>query len=245
MDRIAVINATTVMSDADVLTMVKAIEVQMDKHFYPLWGIPANLHFVPRGSRPPRGLWYLAMLDDADQAGVLGYHDITNDGQPLGKVFAKTDMLYGYSISVTLSHEVLEMLADPDVNLLVQDGSRANRFWAYEACDAVEADELGYDINGVRVSNFVTPDYFETFRTSGRFDYLGQLAGPVPRLTPGGYMAYVENGVWNQVFAQSQVSGERTALHRARYRSRPGVGGRRYRRMLGREHWIPSVVETE
>ena len=58
-----------------------------------------------------------------------GYHDLTTTGLPIGKVFAKTTFDAGDLVSVTLSHEVLETLGDPDINLIVQKGSRA---YAYE-----------------------------------------------------------------------------------------------------------------
>jgi hypothetical protein len=31
-------------------------------------------------------------LDDADEAGALGYHDLTKDGQPISKIFVKTTL---------------------------------------------------------------------------------------------------------------------------------------------------------
>jgi len=201
-DQIAVINASTVLSDQELATMVEAVQAQIDQHFGSAWGIPAALQFIPRGVRPPADMWWMAVLDDADQAGALGYHDITSAGLPLGKVFARTDQRYGYLVSVTLSHESSRCSPTPDVNLLVQDGRRVRRFWAYEICDAVETDGLGYAINGIQVSDFVLPEYFETFRTGVQTDYRGHLRAPVPALTAGGYMAYVENGTWHQVFAE-------------------------------------------
>jgi hypothetical protein len=42
----------------------------------------------------------------------VGYHDLTNEGLPLGKVFAGSDMVNGYNWTVTASHELLEMLID-------------------------------------------------------------------------------------------------------------------------------------
>lgn len=249
MDQISVINATTILPDADVKAMMDAVEIQVRQHFYPVWGTSANLTFVPKGSRAAKGTWQVGVFDNADQAGALGYHDITIDGQPLGKVFAKTTLQYGGRVSVTLSHEILEMLGDPDANLLVQDGKDYNKFWAYEDCDAVEADELGYDINGIRVSDFVTPDYFETFRKTGKFDYLNHLIAPVPSLTPGGYMAYVKNGRWSQIFARMVVTAETTdemvsKYTETRFRNRPHDGSRRTRRMMDRQEWIPSTVEA-
>ena len=37
----------------------------------------------------------MLVLDTSDQAGALGYHDVTPQGLPLGKVFAKTGTLPG------------------------------------------------------------------------------------------------------------------------------------------------------
>ena len=36
-----------------------------------------------------------------------------------------------------------------------------SKIYALEVCDAVEADELGYQIDGVQVSDFITPAWFE------------------------------------------------------------------------------------
>lgn len=64
--------------------------------------------------------------------------------------------------TVTLSHEALELVGDPEVNLLVQgpnpaDATRTVFHW-YEMCDAVQAETC--DIDGVEVSNFVLELYF-------------------------------------------------------------------------------------
>jgi hypothetical protein len=243
MDTMAVVNVSTVLTDAQVAGMVEACKIQLDQHFSPLWGATALLVFVPKGAAPPKGAWQVAVLDNADQAGVEGYHDVTIEGLPLAKVFAKTILLYGDKVSVALSHEILEMRADPDVNLLVEDAARKQRFWAFEAGDPVQADEYLVAVSSgaqVAVSNFVLPAYFQTFRRTGPFDYLKKLSAPVPAMTPGGYMIYVQNGAWSQVFATVGLAhehGEKKA-----FRNRPHDGSRRQRRMLGKETWIRSTV---
>ena len=239
MIQIAVINATTVLKDNDLKAMMDAVQVQVHRDFYPAWGIDANLNFVAKGKKPPVNMSWIAVLDTADQAGALGYHDVTNEGLPLGKVFAKTTVDDGGKVSVTLSHEVLEMLADPDVNLLCEIRSgRTRRYFAYEVCDAVEADNLGYDINGVTVSNFVTPAYFETFLPKGRqFDFRGQLSAPIPAMMPGGYLAFEQNGSWQQIFADHTSD-------RAKFMARPHPGSRRQRRIMGKDDWLKSAVDV-
>ena len=112
--QISVINASTVVTDDDVRPVVDALQRQVSNDFLAAWGVDARLTFVPTSSMPPPGTWWLSILDDSDQAGALGYHDLTPDGLPLGKVFAATDLKYGSQWSVTASHELLEMLADPN-----------------------------------------------------------------------------------------------------------------------------------
>jgi len=189
---IAIMNFSSVLSDTEVRAAIAALQVQIDRDFRPLWGLSANLLFVPSIKRPPINAWVVQMLDTSDVGGALGYHDMTNIGLPVGKVFAKDDKKYGLSWTITLSHEVLEMLGDPyiDTTVFVQDSNTTGMMFAYELCDAVEDDGLGYVINGVRVSNFVTPAYFEAGRLPGstKFDFRNALTAPLT-LAGGGYMS--------------------------------------------------------
>jgi hypothetical protein len=189
---IAIMNFSTVLSDSEVQTAIAALQVQIDRDFRPLWGLPANLLFVSNIKRPPINAWVVQVLDSSDVTGALGYHDMTNAGLPVGKVFAKDDKKYGLSWTITLSHEVLEMLGDPytDTTVFVQDTNTTGLLFAYELCDAVEDDSLGYPINGVMMSDFVTPAYFEAGRlpNSTKFDFRASLTAPLT-LTKGGYMS--------------------------------------------------------
>src|SRR6202171_2412270 len=117
MINIALVNQSTVVKDAYASVMTDALQTQVTRDFYPVWGVDAKLTFVSHGNDPGPGSWVIAILDNADQATSLGYHDITPDGLALGKVFAKTTIDNGGQVSVTTSHELLEMLGDPDINL--------------------------------------------------------------------------------------------------------------------------------
>lgn len=102
--------------------MVAALQFQVTHHFSPAWGITADLNFITKGRVPRKKAWQIVILDNSDQAGALGYHDMTKDGLPIGKVFAKTDQRYGLKWSVTASHEILEMLClGPTTRVLKSD----------------------------------------------------------------------------------------------------------------------------
>lgn len=234
--QIAVINASTVLTDSQVQSIVPDLQTQVSRDFYPAWGTDAHLTFVPQGTNPPSGSWWLTILDDSDQAGALGYHDVTNEGLPLGKVFAGTDLKYGSEWTVTASHELLEMLGDPNINLTVftEKSDNTGRLYAYEVCDAVEADNLGYKIGSTMVSDFVYPSWFEGFRAahSTQFDFKEHVTKPF-QLAAGGYIGVFDVTSGN---GWTQITDEK--MHA---RIRPDVGTRRERRRVLRAHWMKSI----
>jgi hypothetical protein len=202
---ISVINESKLITDRDVIRAVTAVQRQVAEHFYPTWGINCNLTFYDRTQVPPGDAWLIAILDDTTQADYLGYHDQTDEGMPLGKVFVQDAETFGDSWTVTFSHEVLEMLADPDINLCATIETRRDGLilYAYEVCDAVQADAAGYEMDGVRVSNFQLPEWFEAWRRKGsvQFDWVKHTRSPL-ELLAGGYMLInrVESGQgWEQI----------------------------------------------
>jgi len=238
--QISVINESTVLSDADVTPVITALQQQVTNDFRPVWGTDAELTMIPQGTQPPAGTWWLAILDDSDQAGALGYHDLTTDGLPIGKVFAASDLKAGTSWSVTASHELLEMLADPNINLsvLVQNANTTGTLYAYEVCDACEDDSFGYTINNIKVSDFVHPTWFESFREQGstQFDKMNQIQNPLQLLT-GGYIGIFnisEGSGWQQQTAER---------HPSNLRHRGHVGSRRERRSVPRTQWLTSLPQ--
>lgn len=238
--QIAIMNSSTVLTDAQVQAIIPALQIQVDRDFAPVWGVDANLTFVAQGGSPPAGCWWVSVFDDSDQAGALGYHDLTSEGLPLGKVFAGSDIQGGTQWTVTASHELLELLADPDVNLCAyfqKDGGNTI-FYAYEVCDACEADQFGYNINGTLVSDFVFPAWFESFHQPGstQFDFQSKIQQPFQLLT-GGYISSLDpsntNG-WTQAVSQEE---DRRYVMRAR------VGSRRERRRVPRREWLKSKLK--
>ena len=109
--KIAIINSGKALKDSQVQAALPALQTQVSRDFAPAWGIDADLNFIPKGTKPAPGSWWLTILDNSDQAGALGYHDVTNDGLPLGKVLAGSDIKFGFQWTVTASQELLEMLA--------------------------------------------------------------------------------------------------------------------------------------
>ncbi len=221
---IAVTNVSTCLKDEQVEAVLPALQQQVRLDFGAYWDLDCTLQFLPKNEALVMGWWQMVVMDDPDQAGALGYHEMSSRGTPLGKVFAGLDMRLGTSWTVTLSHELLEMLADPWINWCAQ--SREGKIYALEVCDAVEADESGYEIDGVLLSDFVTPAWFEPTEAN-RMDFKQRVSHTL-ELARGGYMSILDAAKgWTQV-----TGGESMPAAPA--------GSRRQRRAMNREQWEKS-----
>lgn len=243
--RVSIINESKRAAPAEVQVAVAALQRQVSEHFAPAWGVDAALSFVAGGAKPLPGSWWLVILDDSDQAGALGYHDLTDEAMPLGKVFVKTAQDAGVKWTVTASHELLELLADPAINLTVCATENDNLvLYAYEICDPCQADEFGYAIDGVAVSDFLFPSWFETFHRAGAvpLDYCGRVSTPFA-LLPGGYANVLDTG--HPAGAWTEKKGPAAMIAGARFAERPAVAGsRRERRRRGEAGWQPSRLAS-
>ena len=130
---IAVSNASTYLTDLPMLTAIPALQRQVTVDFRACWDVDCQSVFLDKEQALPEGWWQISVTDNPDQAGALGYHELTSRGTPLGRVFA--GLIYGAECrAVTLSLELLEMLADPWIDWCTQgtDG----KIYALEVCDA-------------------------------------------------------------------------------------------------------------
>lgn len=245
MPNIYVVNESTVVSDADLQTWTAAVQKQITNDVAPFWGVSATLLTVPKGSPAPSGEWWMVVHDDSDRAGDLGYHDLGDRGQPMGKVFARTTMNDGWgtrdSTSRVLSHEIIELLVDPNLVRMIEleDGQ-----YQVEVCDPFSSPANSYSIDNVLVSGWATPAYYH-FNSDTRYGFRGALdgllRGPCPALIPGAYLPFRPNGSssWSAKSADPAVPLG-PELDRLTYLRRPRIGSRRHRRMIGRENWINS-----
>jgi hypothetical protein len=210
MMQISVVNHTNgQISDEAVQPVLRAINRQIRDDFAPYWGMSATLRLEGRSADEPdamqpadlRGDAVIYLWDEADVDGAIGYHFQNARGVPFGFVFTEIAESIGEPWSVTLSHEALELLGDPETNLLVMGPHPTqNRevFHWFETCDAVQAES--YSIDGVAVSNFLLPLYFtgtrDTDEVGARNDFLGRsYRGRTLRsfgVNPGGYIGFYD-----------------------------------------------------
>ncbi len=140
----------------------------------------------------------IVLLDDAEQAGDLGYHDLDPQGRPYARVFLDPILENGgtwlrgsNAVSVTISHEVCELVGDPSANHWVENARGA--LVAAELCDPVESCSYGITLRDgrrVSVSDFVYPDWFNPYVPAGtQVDHMNALRKPF-EIAPDGYVIH-------------------------------------------------------
>lgn len=181
-----------------------ALQAQATRDFGPVWGVTATVDAFADLNDIPPGYWPIVVQDDIHDPGAGGVHE-DSMGQPFALVEA------GPLWSLAASHECLEMLADPFGNRTVAgakpvdggefDLSRQVEFLV-EVCDPCEDPQYGYFINGILVSDFYTPEFFNPPGTSGaRYDFTGNINRPL-QVLENGYISWHDpnGGAWWQTF---------------------------------------------
>lgn len=180
---------------ASVLDRIaEAIQIQVERDFAPAWGrAPVPVFVAQDGASVPLGAGLVYLVDRISHVkGAVGFHNADSRGFFAGFVAAESIARLGGSmtrgsdsISAAVSHEVLEMLANPAVNLWSDDGT-GNSF-AFEVCDPVSGDAYDVEVEpssgssaqSVSVSNFVLPGWFFPALASGHpVDHMQLLSRP-------------------------------------------------------------------
>lgn len=191
----------TAQVDARELTRVTAaLQKQASRDLEAIWSIRATVDAFVQLEDVPLGYWPIIIRDDIDMPGAAGIH-LDRDGQPFALV------QYSSTWSLTASHECVEMLVDPYGNRLTAGPSikpdQGRVEYLVEVCDPSEAWEFGYTVNGVRVSDFYAPQYFDPVNATGvRYSFTGAIGAPREVLR-GGYLSWhdpLTNHWWQQVY---------------------------------------------
>ncbi|HVN04618.1 MAG TPA: hypothetical protein VMT86_09390 [Bryobacteraceae bacterium] len=207
---LTVANISTQVKPADFQAAIEAIGKQVTEHFQPEWRLGADVRGVAlnlKSKAPLQGQHdAIIYLGDSSQdpttgvSGALGYHSVNHSKIPYGFVYLDICTEYKESWTCTLSHEVLELLADPDAVLTVTGPAPHNRpgdvYYDLEVCDPTQGDD--YQIGTVTVSNFVGRAYFGMTGGSGETNYLN-LPLEALGVRPGGYFQYEQGGKVHQV----------------------------------------------
>jgi hypothetical protein len=191
LQQIALISETDRIRLDQLVVVGAALQRQASRDLAPIWGINGTVDVFSSLDQMPLGYWPL-IIRDKIPFGARGIHLQKSSGQPFGLAE------YSPNWTLTLSHECLELLVDPFGNRLVAGDSVApgqgRVQYLVEICDPCESDEFAYTVNGVMVSDFYTPAYFDplaTFASGVRYSMQGSILRP-RQVLDGGYLSWID-----------------------------------------------------
>ena len=209
-NQVALISQTENVSSSQLALASAAIQKQVTRDVSPIWGIEATVDSFDRLSNVPLGYWQI-IIRDAIPFEAQGIHLNRANGQP----FALVE--YSENWALTTSHECVEMLVDPSgnrtatANSVAPDQGRVQ--YLIEVCDPSESAAFGYTVNGILVSDFYTPHFFDPVASSGvRYGYTGAITKPLQVLDDG-YLSWLEP-VSKHVFQMFVNDGKRRIVDR-------------------------------
>jgi hypothetical protein len=174
-----------------------AIGIQVTRDLAPVWSVQATVQYLPDPKKIPVGIWPVFLVAKLPP-GEGGFH-LDKKNQPYAEVIGTPD---SDDWTIDASHEIVEMLVDPAGNRLQTSRAIAisgngvadttGEFdYLVEACDPCEDNQFAYSINGIAVSDFITPNFYDPVVTSGtRYSFGGNIKAPRQVLT-GGYISFV------------------------------------------------------
>jgi hypothetical protein len=201
------------MSDKEIQNDMPAWERSYNHDFAPVWHTTQfHLVFLGRKQAPAGGM-VATFVKSGPVQGALAYHDVSK-GVPGIVVYSGTGVYYGYDNSVSFTHELEELGADPTISVTNQGWpydwiNVVNRdrvmqtegtVWAQEVSDPVEAYSYlrpGADGSPVHISDFVEPNWFNN-AVNGSYDFMNLVQQPFTIL-PGGYAQFLTDTGWTSI----------------------------------------------
>jgi hypothetical protein len=180
----------------ELLQVTAALQAQVAGDFARFWDVSAVVSaFESLADVPPHYI-PIAITQD-DLPGHRRAFHFTLGGSPFALVRYEEDWSLG------ASHELLEILCDPTGQVTARGPSlldRQRQEWEendtpqgdvdylVEICDACETST--YKIDGVLVSDFVTPRFYDAVEVEGeRYSFTGTIKAPLT-LLEGGYISW-------------------------------------------------------
>jgi len=205
--QIGLVDHTGKLNQELVHSAAMALNLQVTRDLPQFWPVSATVTYLPSPKKIPAGVWPVQLVKSLPP-GEGGYH-ADRHKQPYAKVIASPN---DPTWTIDASHEILEMLVDPYGNRMqssvaieikrgkIVDGT--GQFgYLVEACDPCEDNRYGYTINGILVSDFITPHFYDPVVTAGtRYSFCGHLKAP-RQILPGGYISWVNTVIdeWQQL----------------------------------------------
>jgi hypothetical protein len=184
---VALTTLTPRVSQQELARIAAALQIQVTRDFAPLWHVDATVSAFAFDDVPV-GYCPIIVQDVIEECGSAGVHRTEDDEAPYILV------RHGPTWSLTASHELLELLADPTGARRIrgegQSRQRGPVQYLLEVCAPCEDIATAYGIDDVVVSDFCTPAFFASCeQSSARYSFSGAIRKPL-QVLPNGYLTW-------------------------------------------------------
>ena len=196
--QVGLVDKTGQLDPAHVESAAAALNIQIMRDLPQYWNVQATVRHLPNPRRIPVGVWPVFLVAKLPP-GEGGVH-LDKKNQPYSLVIGTPD---NDDWTIDASHETLEMLVDPWGNRLQTSRAIAvagkttrdttGEFeYLVELCDPCEGNQYAYSIQGIAVSDFITPHFYDPVVTAGtRYSFGGNIKRP-REILPGGYISFID-----------------------------------------------------
>jgi hypothetical protein len=174
--RIGLVSLSKKPTHAELTKTAAALQKQLTRDLGPIWNIEATIDFFPNIKSIPFGYWPIIIVDSLKHDDESGYH---KDKNHLPYAVVK----FGNGWQQTCSHEMCEMLVNPFLNKLATAPSpkagQGKVQYVIEICDPCTDLSFAYHIDGISMSDFCTPNFFDNKKAKGvRYSFTGAITAP-------------------------------------------------------------------
>jgi hypothetical protein len=195
---IALVSETERLSARELKRVAAVLQKQLERDAGPIWNVAARVDPFSSARDVPKDHWPVGVRDRVDAAGMWSVHSVEDD-RPFAQV------TYDQSWPLWASHELLEMLTDPELNRTaharsIVPGEKRQVEYLVQVCDPCAGPDNGYTIDDVLVADFTTPAYWTGSRKKGvKYSFTGAVKKPLEVLR-GGYLSWrdPETKHWRQ-----------------------------------------------
>ena len=188
---------------ANLAPITAAIGHQVVHDLGPAWGLAANVQAFETTAQVPADYGTLLVTESLSSA-FFGLHK-TKDKRFIGFVGFTPE---SHQWAVFASHEVIEMLLDPDGKRTAMGphptevGQQVE--YLVEPCDPIQDPAFAYTIDAIPVSNFCLPGYY-ALGNAGPASFRPGLNAPFS-IADGGYVTF-RDPTTGQFFTTERIGG--------------------------------------
>lgn len=186
---LALINKSEVIDLATLCKIAADIQVQLSRHFYPIWRISASISVFTEEADIPENFWKV-VIDNKPQD---SQHFLDQQQLPCAVIYGDT----AEKIAFYCSHECLEMLVNPYGRKFYPGfpphgfSQEKVKFYA-EICDPCSSMDFGFKMRYFTVSDFVTRTYYtDPLDRTGAYSCYGHIKRPF-EILENGYLKWTD-----------------------------------------------------